>query len=59
MTLFLVAVILVILSPFLYLLYEIARDLRLILRRLTKAEFQFDNPEPPQVKAPSRRQLKG
>ena len=59
MTLFLIVLILAVVSPFLYLFYEMVRHLRVIAQRLTKAEFQFESPERSQIKAPNRRQLKG
>lgn len=48
----------VIVFPFLYVLFEIARDLRLISEKLKKAEFEFWKTPKKGIKS-GRRQLKG
>jgi len=58
---FWIALIMFVVSPFLYVLFEIARNLRRISDRLKRAEFEFDVPQvpqPPQIKSTTRRQLK-
>lgn len=59
MTDILVGVLLLFAVPFLYFLREIARNLRLISERVTKAEFEFADPNGPHIKANGKRQLKG
>lgn len=55
----LLVILIVVIGPVVYLLREIARDLRVMSERLRRAEFEFNEPNPPQIKSNGKRQLKG